>query len=69
MKEQRIEISIYGDGKIAADAHGFSGDACLKDLEKLLEGIASGPASVKRKVDPKIATTTTTRTQALGGQT
>lgn len=50
MKEQRITVEIDRDGRITADAEGFSGDACLDDLEKLLEGLA-GWREVERKPD------------------
>lgn len=66
MKEQRITIEISHEGKITADAEGFSGDACLRDLERLLEGLAPGTATVDRKVDDGTARRTTTRTQDLG---
>jgi hypothetical protein len=49
MKAQRIIVDIDRDGKITADAEGFTGDACLKDLERLLEGLASAPEEVTRK--------------------
>jgi hypothetical protein len=65
MKEQRITIEISADGKMSADAEGFSGDACLKELEKLLEGLASIPV----KVDRKAATTgaqVTQQQQSIG---
>lgn len=51
MKEQRITIEIDRDGRITADAEGFSGDACLRDLDRLLEGLAAGIASAERKPD------------------
>lgn len=66
MKEQRITIEISHEGKITADAEGFSGDACLRDLERLLEGLAPGPATVERKVDDGTARRTMMRTQDLG---
>lgn len=49
MKEQRIIVDIDRDGRITADADGFTGDACLKDLERLLEALASTPEEVTRK--------------------
>lgn len=49
MKEQRITIQIGPDGKLTADAEGFSGDACIKELDKLLEGLAVIPLRVDRK--------------------
>lgn len=66
MKEQRITIEISGDGTIKADAEGFSGDTCVKDLERLFEGLAPGTATVVRKPDDKTARRTTTRTQDVG---
>ena len=65
MTEQRIKIEISHEGKITADAEGFSGDACLKDLERLLEGLAPGAAAVERKGDDGVARKTATRTQEL----
>lgn len=66
MKEQRITIEISHEGKITADAEGFSGGACLADLERLLEGLAPGTAIVDRKADDGVTRRTTTRTQDLG---
>lgn len=66
MKEQRITIEISHEGKITADAEGFSGDACLRDLERLLEGLAPGAPTIARKPDEDAARRTTTRTQVLG---
>jgi hypothetical protein len=66
MKEQRITIEIDPEGRINADADGFTGDACLKDLERLLEGLAPGTAQVDRKPGMGAARVTTTRTQAVG---
>jgi len=51
MKEQRIVVEIGSDGRITADAEGFSGDACLRDLERLLEGLSPGAVAVERKPD------------------
>lgn len=66
MKEQRIIIEIAADGRLTADAEGFSGDACLKDLERLLEGLASGVAGVDRKPDAGTHRVSTARTQRVG---
>jgi hypothetical protein len=66
MKEQRITIEIDAEGRITADAEGFTGDACLKDLERLLEDLAPGTASVERKPHEGIARVTTTRAQNVG---
>lgn len=51
MKEQKLVIKISSEGNITADAEGFSGDTCLKELDKLLAGLAPGNASVDRKPD------------------
>ena len=66
MKEQRITIRIDREGGITADAEGFSGDTCLTDLERLLEGLGAEPAMVERKPDTKTGKVRTTRTQTLG---
>ena len=66
MKEQRITIEIDHEGRIIADAEGFTGDACIKDLERLLEGLSPGTATVARKPDAGTARVTTTRTQCVG---
>ena len=66
MKEQRITIEIDPEGRISADADGFTGGACLKDLERLLEGLAPGTATLSRKPDAGTARVTTARTQSVG---
>lgn len=66
MKELRITIEIDPEGRITADADGFTQDACLKDLERLLDGLAPGTASMDRKPDAGTATVTTKRTQGVG---
>lgn len=66
MKEQRITIEIDHEGRITADASGFTGDACLKDLERLLEDLAPGTATVDRKPDAGTVRVTTSRTQGVG---
>lgn len=65
MKEQRITIDIDADGRISADAEGFTGDACLRDLERLLEGLSAGTATIERKPDAG-AKTTITSTISVG---
>jgi len=65
MKEQRIVIEIDPQGRITADAEGFSGDACLRDLDRLLDQLAPGQASVKRKPDAE-AHLVGRRTQSVG---
>jgi hypothetical protein len=66
MKEQRITIEIDNEGRITADAEGFTGEACLKDLERLLEGLAPGTATLDRKPEAGTAKLTAARTQSLG---
>ena len=53
MKEQRISIEIDGEGRLSAEAEGFTGNACIKDLEKLLEGLAVAWEHVEEKRDGK----------------
>ena len=57
MKEQRITVSIDPEGRIAADAEGFAGGACLQELDRLLDGIAGTAASSARKPDHAAAQT------------
>ena len=66
MKVQRITIEIDQQGGITADAEGFSGDACLHDLERLLDGLAPGTATVSRKPDVGAARRTTSTRQSVG---
>ncbi|MGP3927935.1 DUF2997 domain-containing protein [Streptomyces sp. 8N616] len=68
MKEQRIEVEIDRDGRITAEADGFSGDACLRDLEKLLDGLAEWE-STQRKADTDERTVTRNRAARLGRTT
>jgi len=51
MKEHRITIEIDDEGRISADADGFTGDLCLKELDRLLEGLGAGRATTERKPD------------------
>lgn len=39
MREQTICVEIDDNGRITAEADGFSGDACLKELDQLLDGL------------------------------
>jgi hypothetical protein len=66
MNEQRITVEIGVDGRITADAEGFSGDACLRDLERLLEGLAPGAATIARKPDATTGTVRRNRPQTVG---
>lgn len=65
MKEQRITVEIDYEGRITAEAEGFSGDACLRDLEKLLDGLAEWQ-EVTRKTDDGERTARRTRAADLG---
>ncbi len=38
-KETKITITIDEHGRIVADAEGFQGPICMKEMEKLLEGL------------------------------
>lgn len=66
MKEQRITIEIDSEGRITADADGFTGDTCLKELERLLAGLSAGTAALTRKPDAGTARVVATRTQGVG---
>lgn len=66
MKEQRITIEIDEGGRITADAEGFSGDACLRDLDKLLEGLAAAREDTSRKPDEGDAKAKARKTVAVG---
>lgn len=66
MKEQRITIEIDEEGRIAADAEGFSGDLCLKDLDRLLEGLSAGRRSAERKPDADRTKAAVRTTQTVG---
>ena len=52
MKKHTIVIDIDGEGRLTADADGFEGGQCVRDIERLLADLASTPADVKRKSDP-----------------
>jgi hypothetical protein len=66
MKEHRITIEIDREGRISADAEGFTGDACIKDIERILEGLAPGTATLERKPDAGTSRVAATRTQGVG---
>jgi len=66
MKEKRITIEIDAQGALTADAEGFSGDACLRDLDKLLEGLGTGISSVARKPDTGTVLATSKKTINTG---
>ena len=66
MKEHRITIEIDEEGRIVADAEGFSGDVCLKDLDRLLDGLAAGRRSTERKPDADRTRVTRSTTVTVG---
>jgi hypothetical protein len=70
MREQRIEIEIDDHGRIKADAHGFTGDACIKDLEKILADCPGAWVTLDRKQPdrPTSATTSNQATLKSGGR-
>jgi hypothetical protein len=66
MKEKRITIEIDANGKMTADAEGFSGDACLRDLDKLLDGLTAGAATIERKPEAHTAQISAKKTITVG---
>lgn len=66
MKEQRITIEIDHEGRISADADGFSGDACLRDLDCLLEGLSVGKTRMEHKPEAGSARATAARVLSVG---
>ncbi len=67
MKETTIVVDITEDGALSLEASGFEGDACLKQLESLLEGLASAAQTVTRKA-AEPPQQTIRRQQHLGGK-
>lgn len=70
MREQRIEIEIDEHGRIKADAHGFTGDACIQDLVKILADCPGAWATVTRKQpeQPSRASTSNQANLKSGGR-
>ena len=66
MKEHKITIEINPDGSLSAEADGFTGDACLKDLERLLEELSFETATIERKPEDRNAQRRTIKTQTIG---
>jgi|GEM_PF-1031057 len=48
-REHRIEIRIDEQGRITAEAHGFTGDVCIREMEKLLADASPGCIKLDRK--------------------
>ena len=69
MKEQKLVITISSEGAISADAEGFSGDTCLKELDKLLAGLSPGNACIDRKPDAGKTQIKQAKQQDLGRNT
>ena len=70
MKEQKIVIDIGPDGSLRLDADGFSGDACLSEIEKLLEGTAGLCIRIDRKPEAgrtNLAAKPSTKIENKGG--
>ncbi|HEU5334040.1 MAG TPA: hypothetical protein VFU73_14775 [Actinocrinis sp.] len=78
MKQRRITISIDGNGKITADADGFTGDACINDLQQLLGGLDTwlevtrkhddGGGAVRNRVSTALGNLNTTENRRrIGG--
>lgn len=40
MQEQRISITISEDGRLNVKTDGIKGEACISEVEELLDGIA-----------------------------
>lgn len=48
MREQRVSVEIDDEGRVSAEAEGFAGDTCLRELDRLLDGLGQ-PEDVVRK--------------------
>lgn len=66
MKEEKIVIEIDPEGNISADAQGFSGDACITDLEKLLDRLSPGISDLERKPEAGKGALKRQKTQTVG---
>ena len=67
MKETKIVVDIAADGGLSVEASGFEGDACLRQLESLLEGLASAPQTLVRRAGAPPQQTVQKR-QPVGGK-
>jgi hypothetical protein len=67
MKKQKITVEIDASGVLSVDAEGFSGDACVRDIQRLLESLATRPVEVERKRPGGGAVVVTSAPQKLGG--
>lgn len=66
MKELQLIVEIDGEGQITAEAEGFSGDTCLRELERLLNELAPTTARIERKPDSNTARLARSQKQMLG---
>jgi hypothetical protein len=64
MTEIRILVEIDAEGRIKAEAEGFSGDTCLKELAKLLDGLGDWE-NVERKEQTEVQPSTTARSRPM----
>lgn len=48
MKERKIEVKINEDGSLEIDADGFTGDACIKEIEDMI-----GDISMTKEIEKK----------------
>ncbi|UGV41775.1 DUF2997 domain-containing protein [Methanococcoides orientis] len=68
MAEQRITIEIDEEGKIVAKTSGFKGEACMDELQKLLDGEVC-PSTLKPTDDfHQKKTVNSQQKQSLGGK-
>ncbi|MDX1973085.1 MAG: DUF2997 domain-containing protein [Candidatus Sumerlaeia bacterium] len=65
MKEQKIVVEISAEGKLTANAEGFAGDACIKEIEALLGDLAAEVEKVERHGDPRTASIGATKIESL----
>lgn len=63
--EHRIEVRIDEQGRITAEALGFTGDLCVREMEKLLAALSSGCTKVERKLPDHRAGVSTEGSQQI----
>ena len=68
MREYKINITIKDDATIAIDANGFVGDACIKEVEKIMEEVAPIGEVKKKPEFYKNVSKKTYRTTSVGGR-
>lgn len=67
MSKEKIVIEIDEDAKIFADAIGFKGEICIKELESLFEGFPSIKKTDKKPDFFNTNKTKTTQNTKIGG--